>query len=81
MLVKERFESETLWLEMTKSALWLGHCVGQPVGGIGHKSWRGPQSSLIVSFDVSVLSSFSDCSLINRGGLEPAHLFSFHFMF
>lgn len=65
MLVKERFEAETVWLEMTKSALWLGHCMGQPVGGIGHMSWREPKSLPIEFFDVSIHSSFSDCSLIN----------------
>jgi hypothetical protein len=27
VLVEERFEAETVWVEMTKSALWLGHCM------------------------------------------------------
>lgn len=33
VLIQTRFEAETEWLEVTKGALWLGHCMRQPVRG------------------------------------------------
>lgn len=76
VLIQMRFEAETEWLEMTKGALWLGHCMRQPVRGNWSHVLGGLKSRIhcvLCHFFSTVPSA---CFPISRGVPESASSFS-----